>query len=180
MTALRPCAPILQIEGVVFDAETFSILFRLLVAAGVGSLLGLDREMRGKPAGLRTHALVSLGAALVTSTVVEISGGLPAGADAVSRVIQGIVAGVGFLGAGSIIRARSSDEVQGLTTAASIWLVASFGVACGAGYWRSAFIAAIIALVLLVAGGPVEGLVQKFGPRYGNGRDRRTPKDRAD
>ncbi len=136
------------------------VLLRLSAAALVGGTIGLDREVRRKPAGLRTHALVSMGAALVTLTVASLS---PAGShiDAVSRAIQGIIAGVGFLGGGVIIKA-DHEIVHGLTTAASIWLVASLGIACGAGQWIAALIALALALVILIVGEPVERLVHRI------------------
>lgn len=124
----------------------------------------MDRELRAKPAGLRTHALVALGAALVTVTTLGLANG--GTADPVSRAIQGIIAGVGFLGAGAILKARDRDEVSGLTTAASIWLVASLGIACGTGYWLAALAALVLALIVLILGGPVEGFLRRvFGKR---------------
>jgi len=137
---------------------------RLLVATLIGSGIGLDREVRRKPAGMRTHALVSLGAALLTVVVARVG---PVNADhlaAVSRVIQGIIAGVGFLGGGAILKAEH-DTVHGLTTAASIWLVASLGMACGTGQWMAALIAWVFAMLILVVGGPVEGLVHRIFDR---------------
>jgi putative Mg2+ transporter-C (MgtC) family protein len=123
---------------------------RLVGATLIGGGVGLDRELRHKPAGLKTHALVGLGASLIT----VVCAFLPDPA-AMSRAIQGIIAGVGFLGGGAIL--KSSDEsVSGLTTAASIWVVASLGIACGAGQWVMAFAALAIALVVLVAGNAVE------------------------
>lgn len=138
------------------------ILLRLTVATLVGGILGVDRELRAKPAGLRTHALVALGAALVTVTTLGLANG--GTADPVSRAIQGIIAGVGFLGAGAILRARERDQVSGLTTAASIWLVASLGIACGSGYWLAALATLVLALIVLVLGGPLEGFLRRvFG-----------------
>src|SRR6266446_127475 len=107
------------------------VILRLAAAMLIGGALGVDREVRGKPAGLRTHALVAMGAALATISAIQFAG--PADRAAVTRVIQGIVAGVGFLGGGAILRARGQDEVHGLTTAATIWLVAAIGIACGGG-----------------------------------------------
>lgn len=133
---------------------------RLTVATLIGAVLGADREVRNKPAGLRTHALVSLGSALVVVTTLGLSAGY--NADPVSRAIQGIIAGVGFLGAGAILKGRERDEVSGLTTAASIWLVASLGIACGAGYWLAALVALLLALVVLVFGGPFEGALRRL------------------
>jgi putative Mg2+ transporter-C (MgtC) family protein len=109
-----------------FDA----VLVRLGAAVLVGALIGLDRQIRNKPAGLRTIALVSLGSAVFVMTALE-----GATVDSASRVIQGIVTGVGFLGAGSIVHGRTEESVHGLTTAASIWLAAALGMACGLAYW---------------------------------------------
>ena len=121
------------------------VLLRLSVAVGVGALIGLDRELRRKPAGLRTLALVSLGSAVFILETVDAVGGR---SDGTSRVIQGIVTGVGFLGAGSILRGTSEESIRGLTTAASIWLAAASGIACGLAQWP--LVAAACALGLLV------------------------------
>src|SRR5439155_17154678 len=117
---------------------------RLVVATLIGSLIGIDRELRNKPAGLKTHSLVGLGAALV----IVVAASMP-DPSAMSRAIQGIVAGVGFLGGGAILKSNG-EMVHGLTTAASIWLVASLGIACGAGQWLAAVVALVIALIVLV------------------------------
>jgi putative Mg2+ transporter-C (MgtC) family protein len=140
------------------------VLSRLCAAALAGALIGVDREVRGKPAGLRTHALVSLGAALVTVVIIRIT---PFGyehVDAVSRVIQGIIAGVGFLGGGAILKSSSSEQesVHGLTTAASIWLVAALGIAAGAGQWVAALIAVGLALLILIGGFTAEKLARRI------------------
>src|SRR5438045_9699424 len=100
------------------------VAVRLVTATLIGSALGLDRELRHKPAGLKTHALVALGASLVTAVCAFLPDGT-----AMSRAIQGIIAGVGFLGGGAILK-NSDEMVHGITTAASIWLVASLGIAC--------------------------------------------------
>ncbi len=135
-------------------------MLRLVAATLIGSGIGLDREVRRKPAGLRTHALVSLGAALLTVVTIRLAPPSAAHLEAVSRVIQGIIAGVGFLGGGAILKSEG-EMVHGLTTAASIWLVASLGIACGAGQWGAALIACAIALLILVAGSRVEALVHR-------------------
>jgi putative Mg2+ transporter-C (MgtC) family protein len=139
------------------------VVLRLFVAALIGSCIGLDREVRRKPAGMRTHALVALGSALVTLVVVRVD---PAALhiDAISRAIQGVIAGVGFLGGGVILKAEH-EMVHGLTTAASIWLVASLGIACGVGQWIAALIALAFALIILIVGEPVEGLVHRIANR---------------
>jgi putative Mg2+ transporter-C (MgtC) family protein len=110
-----------------------TVLLCLGAAVGVGALIGLDRELRRKPAGLRTLALVSLGSALFILETIDPARGPYT--DATSHVIQGVVTGVGFLGAGSIIRGANDDSIRGLTTAASIWLAAASGIACGMANW---------------------------------------------
>ncbi len=126
-------------------AQATRITVRLAVAALLGGMIGYEREMKGKAAGLRTMMLVSLGAALFV-LIVQQSGG---DSVAVSRVIQGLVAGVGFLGAGTILNNRREESIKGLTTAASIWLTAAIGVAAGLGRELTAILATILALVIL-------------------------------
>ncbi len=148
----------------ILPADMLELTLRLFVATLIGSCIGLDREVRRKPAGMRTHALVALGSALVTLVVVRID---PAAVhvDAVSRAIQGIIAGVGFLGGGAILKSSDHEIVHGLTTAASIWLAASLGIACGVGQWIAALVALALALSILIIGGPVEGLVHRIASR---------------
>lgn len=139
------------------------VALRLLAATAIGAAVGLDRELRRKAAGLRTHALVGLGASLLT---VVVSGLGPANEhiDAVSRVIQGIIAGVGFLGGGAILKSAGTNEhemVHGITTAASIWVVAALGIACGAGQWIAAVVAAALTLIVLVLGGRIDVMIKK-------------------
>ena len=121
------------------------VFLRLGAAVLAGAVIGFDREVRNKPAGLRTMALVSLGAAVF----VIVSAGA-ATIDSTSRVIQGVITGVGFLGAGSIIHGRSEESVRGLTTAASIWLAAAAGVACGLALWAVVLISCCFGLLILV------------------------------
>ena len=131
-------------------------LLRLLAATATGGAIGLNRELTKKPAGLRTHALVALGTALVTVTALQLGGPNEAiHVDATSRVIQGLVAGIGFLGGGVILHSEGRD-VKGLTTAATIWVAAAVGISCGIGQWHIAGVAVAIALVVLVAGRYVE------------------------
>jgi len=146
-----------------FD-QVIEISIRLLAAVLIGGCIGLDREIRRKPAGMRTHALVSLGAALVMLIVVRTGPGQIEHVDAVSRAIQGIIAGVGFLGGGAILKSEH-DIIHGLTTAASIWLVASLGIACGVGQWVAALIALALALLVLIVGEPIERLVHRIANR---------------
>ena len=120
------------------------VFLRLGAAVFAGAIIGFDREMRDKPAGLRTVSLVSLGSAVFTLTALG-----PGAVDSTSRVIQGIVTGVGFLGAGTIIRGRDEQSVRGLTTAASVWLAAAVGVACGLAYWAVAVSAVVLGLLVL-------------------------------
>ncbi len=121
------------------------ITLRLLVAAVLGGLLGFERERQGKSAGVRTHMLVALGAALFV-LVPQQSGATDAD---LSRVVQGLIAGVGFLGAGAIIMGTREVETRGLTTAASIWVTAAIGVAVGIGRESTAVLSTIIALIIL-------------------------------
>ena len=123
------------------------VFLRLAAAVGAGALIGLDRELRRKPAGLRTLALVSLGSALFVLETISTAG---AYTDTTSRVIQGVVTGVGFLGAGSIIRGHDEESVRGLTTAASIWLGAATGIACGLGNWPLVLGACLLGLLVLM------------------------------
>ncbi|WP_150302762.1 MgtC/SapB family protein [Pseudomonas saliphila] len=118
---------------------------RLLFAALLGGLLGFEREQQGKAAGIRTHMMVGLGAALFVIASLQ-DGAMD---DAMSRVIQGIVTGVGFLGAGTILKTESLKDVKGLTTAAGIWFTAAIGVAVGLGHEMTAMISTLIALVIL-------------------------------
>ncbi|MED5618553.1 MgtC/SapB family protein [Ideonella sp. BN130291] len=118
---------------------------RLLVAVLLGGVLGYERELRGAPAGLRTHMLVALGSALFV-LVPEQAGVSPAD---LTRVLQGVVSGIGFLGAGAILKLDHERNVQGLTTAASIWATAAIGIAAGLGRELTATLATVLALVIL-------------------------------
>jgi putative Mg2+ transporter-C (MgtC) family protein len=136
---------------------------RLLLATICGAAIGLNREREGKPAGLRTHALVALGVATFT-----IVGLLLQGSDGASpsRVLQGIIAGVGFIGAGVILHRQVNPTVVGLTTAAAIWIVAAIGVAAGAGLWRTAATVVGLALLLLVVGERIDRWIHRdSGPQ---------------
>ncbi|AHG90492.1 MgtC/SapB transporter [Gemmatirosa kalamazoonensis] len=144
-----------------FVAGAEDALLRLSAATLIGAAVGLNRELRGKPAGMRTHALVSLGAALVIlSTTLLANGGGGVDPNAVSRSIQGIVAGVGFLGGGVILKTSDRSSVRNLMTAASIWVVACLGIVCGAGQWSLAAAALALTLLVLVFGGPTEGAIR--------------------
>lgn len=125
--------------------ELVRMLVRLLAALAVGALIGYEREKRGKAAGLRTHMLVSMGTTLFVVATIE--GGMQE--DATSRVIQGIVTGIGFLGAGVIMKIHESRQIRGLTTAAGIWMTAAASVAIGLGQIGLGLIAAGMAWVVL-------------------------------
>jgi putative Mg2+ transporter-C (MgtC) family protein len=134
--------------------EWSEIVLRLGVATLAGGLIGLDRDLHGKPIGLKTLGLVGL----ATSMVVMLA--LPAGditriSDATSRVIQGLLTGIGFLGAGVIVRG-DGFRVHGLTTAACAWLAACVGIVCGVGQWRVVIVGLAIASLLLLAGRRLE------------------------
>ena len=126
-------------------AEVTQIVVRLLLAALLGGLVGFQRERRGKAAGLRTHMLVALGAAFFV--LIPAQAGMPL-AD-LSRVLQGIITGVGFLGAGTILKRQASEEIEGLTTAAGLWLTAAVGSAAGMGRETSAVLGTVLALIVL-------------------------------
>lgn len=134
----------------VADAREVSrILIRLLMAAVLGAVLGFERESKGKSAGVRTHMLVSMGAALFVLAP-SMAG---ADAQALSRVIQGIVAGIGFLGAGTILKGngRDTSHVKGLTTAAGLWMTAAIGTAAGMGREATALVSTVLALLVLAS-----------------------------
>jgi len=153
------------VSAVEFLGGWREILLRLGVATVVGCALGLNREMHAKPAGIRTHGLVCLGSALITLTSLQIAfDGVRLEGSAVLRSVQGIIAGIGFLGGGVIMRDDSQQSVHGLTTAASIWVVACLGIACGAGQWLTALIAVGLTLIVLVVGGQLE---RAFRRRFG-------------
>ncbi|MBW4564212.1 MAG: MgtC/SapB family protein [Mojavia pulchra JT2-VF2] len=132
--------------------DWLNIIFRLCMALLSGSIIGLERQLRHKAAGLRTHMLVSLGSALFTLIPLHIVG-LEPSADALSRVIQGIAAGIGFLGAGEILRESSQQsqrpEIHGLTSAAAVWVSAALGIAAGCGLWQLGLIGALLTFVVL-------------------------------
>lgn len=121
------------------------VLLRVITATLLGALIGFERERAGKPAGLRTHILVCLG----TTIVVLACAGARMDLDGLSRVIQGIVTGIGFIGAGSILKLDDQRDIQGLTTAAGIWMTAAIGIACGLGTLGLALISTALTLIVL-------------------------------
>ena len=148
-------------EMVSVPESSIVAIFRLVLAASLGAAVGVNRELRGKPAGLRTHALVSLGAAMLALIGLALtSDGDAERFGAASRVLQGLVAGIGFIGGGVILRREESKEVHGLSTAASIWIVAAIGVGAGGGLWITSAATAALALVILALGEPLDRLLR--------------------
>jgi putative Mg2+ transporter-C (MgtC) family protein len=143
-----------------------AVLLRIFVAAALGGAIGLERELRERQAGLRTHLVVSVGSALFTLVSAYGFHSFDGKVDP-TRIAAQIVSGIGFLGAGAIIRQGLS--VRGLTTAASLWLVAAIGMASGAGYWDGALIATLGALLTL---GPLRVVAFRMLSRYRPVRDR--------
>jgi putative Mg2+ transporter-C (MgtC) family protein len=135
-------------------------VLRLLLALACGAVIGLNRDLHRKSAGFRTFGLVSVGSAIVALVITRTS----ADPNAVSRVIQGVLTGIGFLGAGVILHQPTSSRVTGLTTAAAVWLTAGLGIACGMGAFPLALAGLVIALVILLVGRPIELYLEKIIP----------------
>lgn len=140
-------------------AQLTRVTVRLVIAALLGAVLGFEREHKGKAAGVRTHMLVSMGAALFV-LVPRLAGADDA---ALSRVVQGIVAGIGFLGAGTILKGDhlNTHQVKGLTTAAGLWMTAAIGIAAGMGREMTAVLSTILALGILSL---MPYIVDRFDP----------------
>ena len=130
------------------------LLLRLVLAAGLGAAIGLEREWRQKPAGLRTNILIALGAALFTTISLRLGG-----SSETDRIAAQVVTGIGFLGAGAIM--RSGQSVHGLTTAATIWVNAAVGMAAGAGEFLMATVTTVVTLVVLVLLPPIEDFFER-------------------
>jgi putative Mg2+ transporter-C (MgtC) family protein len=144
--------------------ELARMLVRLFAALAVGALIGYQREQMGKAAGFRTHMLVAMGTALPVICVLEYG----MGEDAASRVIQGLVTGIGFLGAGAIMKIREEQQIRGLTTAAGIWMTAGASLAIGLGQVGLGVVAGALAWLVLAVFQKVEP-AQKAGPPHRNG-----------
>jgi putative Mg2+ transporter-C (MgtC) family protein len=138
--------------------DFLDIVLRLVAAVAAGMILGINRELKDKPAGVRTHAIVALGASIITLIATL----PPSDATSTSRALQGVITGIGFLGAGVILRDMQAGTVQGLTTAGTIWLAACLGAACGLGYWSVAAAAAAVALLILTLGIPFERTLRRY------------------
>ncbi|HVE56773.1 MAG TPA: MgtC/SapB family protein [Pyrinomonadaceae bacterium] len=143
------------------------VLIRLIASAFLGAVIGLQRERVGKPAGIKTHILATLG----TTVFVLACAGYGMSSDGLSRVIQGIVTGIGFLGAGAILKLDEKRDIKGLTTAASIWISAAIGVAVGLGGLGLALLATILTLIVLAVLGKLELRVFKKGDSESEGSD---------
>lgn len=133
------------------------VTIRLAAAALLGALIGLQRQGAGKPAGLRTHILVCVG----TTVFVLAGSGIGVSADTVSRVIQGVATGIGFIGAGTILKLQREREIRGLTSAAGIWMTAAIGVAVGVGSLGLALLSAGLTWVVLHFAGRIEDAMEK-------------------
>jgi putative Mg2+ transporter-C (MgtC) family protein len=149
------------------------MILRLCCALAAGGMIGWERELQEKPAGLRTNMLVALGAAVVVLAGLQLAKTGIAGeneAAAASRIIQGVVGGIGFLGAGTILQSRHS--IHGLTTASALWLSAALGVASGLGLYKLTITAAVLGIVVLTVFALVEQQIrpERDGPAYGKRR----------
>ena len=133
------------------------VLIRLLAATLLGAIVGFERERARKPAGLRTHTLVCVGTAVFV--LVCTSAGMSS--DGLSRVIQGIVTGIGFLGAGTILKVNEEHQIKGLTTAAEVWMTAAIGVGVGLGSVGVAALSTLLAIIILAVVGSIEARAEK-------------------
>ncbi len=139
-------------------SDWLGLTWRLSLAVFVGGAIGLNRQLAGKAAGLRTHMLVSLGAAMFI--VIPLTVGVSSHPDAISRSIQGVATGVGFLGAGEIIHQSNvrslKPKVKGLTSAAAIWVVAALGMVAGCGLWQASLVGTLLTLLILTMARQIE------------------------
>jgi putative Mg2+ transporter-C (MgtC) family protein len=134
---------------------------RLIAAVILGSIIGIERELAGKEAGLRTHILVTLG----TCSVILACTGYAMSTEGLSRVIQGIVTGIGFIGAGTILKLNEERDIRGLTTAAGLWMTCGVGVAVGLGELALGLLCSVITLIVLGVLGKIETLKPQNTPR---------------
>jgi putative Mg2+ transporter-C (MgtC) family protein len=140
------------LSGLPDGRQMVSLVARLLTAMILGALVGAQRESSGKPAGLRTHMLVAMGGALFVLAPLEAGMEL----NGISRVIQGIVTGIGFIGAGAILKLQDKREIEGLTTAAGIWMTAAVGIAAGLGRLGLALVSTVLTWITLALIGKIE------------------------
>jgi putative Mg2+ transporter-C (MgtC) family protein len=144
-------------RGLANRQEFERVIVRLLAATILGAIVGFERERARKPAGLRTHTLVCLG----TTVFVLVCTSAGMSSDGLSRVIQGIVTGIGFIGAGSILKVTEQPHVKGLTTAAAVWMTAAIGVSVGLGTIGLAALTTLLALIILAVVGTIEARAEK-------------------
>ena len=152
------------------DTELAATAVRLALATLIGAGIGLNRDLHRKPAGVRTHALVCLGTALMVIVVMPPGSNWAQRYDALSRVIQGVLTGIGFLGAGVILH-DANRRVRGLTTAATIWVTSLLGIACGLGLYMPLFIAVALGALVLGFGGRIERVLRPRTPKRVVDRD---------
>src|SRR3989344_1246987 len=143
------------------DLSLLELTLRLTAATLLSGIIGIERQLHHKPAGFRTNGLVGLGSAVMTIVGITAAKDMP-GVDP-TRIASIVVQGIGFLGAGLII--QSSGAVRGLTTAATLWVVAGIGIACGFGMWQVALLAAALVLVLLVIFDPLDAKIDEEGDK---------------
>lgn len=139
-------------DGWWLTPDEIGALLRLLAAVGCGMVIGINRDLHGKPTGMRTLGLVGLGAALISLSAMRVDGvaGHPdATSRAVQGIVQGVMTGIGFLGAGVVLHDRHGQSVHGLTTAATVWVTAALGVACAIAPWHLILTALAVTVVLL-------------------------------
>jgi len=168
----------LRTEKNISIETTIEVLARLSLAVAAGLILGANRWLHHKSAGVKTHALVALGAALATLVVIPLdtpsTEGLRLNADAASRVVQGLITGIGFLGAGVIIHNARGKRIQGLTTAASIWVTTLIGAALGMGHLLIGCAAVLLAAAVLLSGSAIE---RWLGRHFSNTPDNSNEED---
>lgn len=148
-------------NGIQDREHLIRVATRLVAAMILGGIIGIQRERSGKPAGFRTHMLVCLGTAVFVITCASVGMQF----DATSRVIQGLVTGIGFIGAGTILKLDKQEEIIGLTTAAGIWMTAAIGITVGLGAIAIAFMSTILTLIILTLAQPVEDFFRKRGKK---------------
>ena len=151
------------------------VVIRLLAAMILGGIIGIQRERSGKAAGFRTHMMVCLGTAVFVITCSSVGMEF----DAMSRVIQGLVTGIGFIGAGTILKLEGEEEIIGLTTAAGIWMTAAIGITVGLGAVGVGLMSTALALVILALAQPIEDLVQKRRAAQKKKTSKRASSDKA-
>ena len=139
----------------ILEKVDFQSLLPMVVAMVLGAMIGIEREVHGKPAGLRTNALICMGAA----AFMVIAQRIGLGNDAISRMTAGIVTGVGFIGGGAVLRDRAS--ISGVTTAATIWVVTSIGIACGMRLYDMAVAITVLSLIVLAVLGPLDRKIRR-------------------